>query len=174
MTSTNAVRAVLAALAVTAALVLQTSVFPHLAWRGVGPNVVLLVVVAGGLARGPQAGLVLGFGAGLLLDLAPPADHVAGRWALALLLVGYVAGRVRQDAPAGLGGTLAAVVACSFLGTSVFALTGLALQDTAATVPELLGVVLAGVAWDLALVLVVLPLVALARTRSEPDGVPAR
>ncbi len=34
---------------------------------------------------------------GLLLDLAPPADHVAGRWALALLLAGYVAGRVRQD-----------------------------------------------------------------------------
>ena len=40
---------------------------------------------------------MLGFAAGLLLDLAPPADHVAGRWALALVLVGYLAGRVRQD-----------------------------------------------------------------------------
>ncbi|MFB9313509.1 rod shape-determining protein MreD [Nocardioides plantarum] len=174
MTSSRAVRTVLLALAAVVALVLQTSVFPHFAWRGVGPDVVLLVVVAGGLLRGPQVGLVLGFGAGLLLDLAPPADHVAGRWALALLLVGYVAGRVRQDAPAGLGATLAAVAACSFLGTSVFALTGLLLQDRSATVPDLLEVVLTGVAWDLALTAVVLAVVALARARLEPDGVPAR
>jgi hypothetical protein len=31
---------------------------------------------------------VLGFVAGLLLDLVPPADHEAGRWALALVVVG--------------------------------------------------------------------------------------
>ena len=52
------------------------------------------------LVRGPQFAAVLGFFAGLLLDLAPPADHVAGRWALALVVVGYVAGRMRQDARA--------------------------------------------------------------------------
>jgi rod shape-determining protein MreD len=174
MTSSNALRSVLAVLVVAVALVLQTSVFPHLAWHGVGPDVVLLVVVAGGLLRGPQAGLVLGFGAGLLLDLAPPADHVAGRWALALLLVGYVAGRVRQDAPAGVGGTLAAVAACSFLGTSVFALTGLLLQDTSATVPDLLEVVLTGIVWDLALTVVVLLVVAAVRNRAEPEIAAAR
>ena len=88
MTSLHAMRAVLLGLAVGVALVLQTSVFPHLAWRGVGPDVVLLVVVAGGLARGAHVGMVLGFASGLVLDLAPPADHVAGRWALALLVVG--------------------------------------------------------------------------------------
>ena len=38
--------------------------------------------------------MVLGFGGGLLLDLVPPADHVAGRWALALLVAGYLSGRV--------------------------------------------------------------------------------
>ena len=36
---------------------------------------------------------------GLLLDLAPPADHVVGRWALALIVVGYVAGRMRTSGP---------------------------------------------------------------------------
>ena len=61
------------------------------------PNLVLLVVVAAALTRGPQFAAVLGFVAGVLLDLAPPADHIAGRWALALVVVGYVAGRVRQD-----------------------------------------------------------------------------
>lgn len=165
---------VVAGLAVVVALVLQTSVFSHLTWRGVGPDVVLLVVVAGGLARGAQFGMVLGFAAGLLVDLAPPADHVAGRWALALLLVGYVAGRVRQDAPAGVGGALAAVAACSFLGSSVFALTGIVLQDQAAGVPELLEVVLVGVGWDLVLAAFVLPVVAWALGRLDDDGRPAR
>ncbi len=170
MSPTTVARALFLALAVGVALVLQTSVFPHLAWRGIGPDVVLVVVVAAGLVRGAHVGMVLGFTAGLLLDLAPPADHVAGRWALALLLVGYVAGRVRQDAPAGVLGALAAVAACSFLGTSVFALTGLVLQDQAASVPDLLQVVLVGVVWDLALAPFVLPAVAWALTRLEPDA----
>ena len=83
-----------ALLAVSVALVVQASVFPHFAVQGVVPDLVLLVVVAAGLAYGSELGLVLGFGAGLLLDLAPPADHYAGRWALALMVVGYVAGRL--------------------------------------------------------------------------------
>src|SRR4051794_37973746 len=87
-------RALAALLAVSAALVLQASLFDHLAVGGVVPDLVLLVVVAAALAHGSEVGMVLGFGAGLLLDLAPPADHVAGRWALALMVVGYVAGRL--------------------------------------------------------------------------------
>ncbi len=174
VTAVTAGAIVFAALAVGVALVLQTTVFPHLAWRGVGPGVVLLVVVAAGLARGAHFAMVLGFVAGLLLDLAPPADHVAGRWALALLLVGYVAGRVRQDAPTGVGGALAAVAACSFLGSSVFALTGLLLQDRAATVPDLLEVVLIGVVWDVALAAFVIPVVAWGVGRLAADEASAR
>lgn len=179
MTPTNAARAVFVAVAVAFALVLQTTVFPHLAWRGIGPDVVLVVVVAGGLARGAHFGMVLGFASGLLLDLAPPADHVAGRWALALLVVGYVAGRVRQEAQSGAGagvlGSLAAVAACSFLGSSLFALSGLLLQDPTTDVPGLLEVVLVGVVWDLALAPFVLPAVGWALARFEiDDRVPAR
>ncbi|WP_134764926.1 rod shape-determining protein MreD [Nocardioides sp. 1609] len=167
MTGLSSVRVAFVALAAAVALVLQTTVFPHLAWHGVGPNVVLLVVVAAGLARGAHFGMVLGFGAGLLLDLAPPADHAAGRWALALLVVGHVAGRVRQDAPAGVGGALAAVAACSFLGSSLFTLTGL-LLDPGAGVPDLLEVVLAGVVWDLVLAAFVVPVVMRGLTRLDP------
>ena len=79
------------------ALVLQTTFFSHLSWPGVVPNLCLLLVVGVALVRGSEFAMVLGFVAGLLLDLAPPADHLAGRWALALIVVGYVAGRVRQD-----------------------------------------------------------------------------
>ena len=169
MNPTTAARSTFLVLAVTLALVLQTSVLPHFSWRGIGPDLVLVVVVAAGLARGAHVGLVLGFTAGLLLDLAPPADHVAGRWTLALLLVGYVAGRVRQDAPVGVAGSLAAVAACSFLGSSVFALTGLLLQDQATGIPELLQVVLVGVLWDLALAPFVLPGVSWVLRHLEPD-----
>lgn len=152
-------RAVPGALAVALALVLQVSVFGHLAWSGVVPNLVLLVVVGAALACGTEFAMVLGFGAGLLLDLAPPADHVVGRWALALMVVGYVAGRMRTRGRPSVGNTLGTVLACSFVGTSVFALTGLVLRDPAVAIPDLLQVTLVALAWDALLGLLVVPLV---------------
>ncbi|MGA8847354.1 MAG: rod shape-determining protein MreD, partial [Nocardioides sp.] len=66
--SASTARFLLVIAALLVALLLQTTVFPHLAWRGVVPNLVLLVVVAAGLVRGSQFALVVGFGAGVLLD----------------------------------------------------------------------------------------------------------
>ena len=165
----NALRAAVAAFAVAVALVLQVSVFPHLAWHGIVPDLCLLVVVAAALTRGAQFAMVLGFGAGVLLDLAPPADHVAGRWALALVLVGYVAGRVRQEAHPSAGTVVATVAASSFVGTSVFALSGLLLGDAALGIPQLLEVIVVALAWDLLLTPLVLPAVMAVFRRLEPD-----
>jgi rod shape-determining protein MreD len=141
------------------ALVLQVTFFPHLAVHGVVPNLCLLVVVAAALVRGPEQAAVLGFAAGLLLDLAPPADHVAGRWALSLVVVGYVAGRVRSDAAArpSVTGVLATVATSSFVGTSIYAITGLLLQDPVVSVADLLPVVLLAVGWDVLLAPLLLP-----------------
>jgi len=172
--STATARTCLVALAVVVALVLQTTLFAHLTWRGAVPDLVLLVVVAVALVRGSQYAMVLGFLAGLLLDLAPPADHVAGRWALALLLVGYVAGRVRRDVLPSVGTCLVTVAACSFLGSSVFALSGLLLQDTVASVPELLGVVLTAVLWNVVLAAFVLPPVTRVLDHLEPEQLALR
>lgn len=172
--SAASARVCLVVLAVLVALVLQTTVFPHLAWRGIVPDLVLLVVVAVGLVRGSQSGLVVGFGAGVLLDLAPPAEHSAGRWALALMLVGYVAGRLRRDVLPSVGTALATVAACSFLGASVFALSGLLLDATSATIPDLLRVVVAAVVWDVVLAAFVLPPVTRALDRLEPERLVAR
>jgi len=161
-------RSAAAVLAVVVALVLQVTVFAHVSWHGVVPNLVLLVVVATGLVRGAQPAMVLGFVAGVLLDLAPPADHVAGRWALALVVVGYVAGRVRQDVRPTAGSVVATVAASSFVGTSVFALSGIVLQDPALAVGDVLQVVAVGVFWDVLLTPFVLPLVMGAFRRLEP------
>jgi len=145
--------------------------------------------VATGLVGGSQTAMVLGFGAGLLLDLAPPADHAAGRWALALLLAGWVAGRVRADStfagatdapalrgrpgPVGaareglaprlprLPQVLATVAGCSLLATTTFAATGLVLRDPATGAGDLVPVVVASVVLDLATALVLVPVAAL-------------
>ncbi|WP_372727156.1 rod shape-determining protein MreD [Nocardioides sp.] len=161
-------RAAVAALAVVVALILQVSLFPHLAWQGIVPNLCLLVVVGAALTRGAQFAAVLGFVAGLALDLAPPADHVAGRWALALVIVGYVAGRVRQETRPTATAVIATVAATSFIGTSVFALSGMLLRDPVLPVTEMLQVIVVAVAFDVLLTPFVLPPVMTMFQRLEP------
>lgn len=162
----------LAALAVVVlATVLQVSLFPHVAWHGVVPNLALLVVVGAALVRGPEFAAVLGFTAGVLIDLAPPADHLAGRWALALVLVGYLAGRARQDLKPTATAVVLTVAASSFVGSSVFALSGLLLRDPVVAVPDMLEVILVAVVWDVLLTPFVLPPVMALFRRLEPARV---
>lgn len=150
-------RAAVAVLAVVVALVVQVSLFPHLAWHGIVPNLCLLVVVAAALTVEAPFAMVLGFAAGLALDLAPPADHVAGRWALALTVVAFLAARVRQDQKPTAMAVVGTVAASSFVATSLFALTGVVLSDPATSVSGLLEVVLVAVVWDVLLTPFVLP-----------------
>jgi rod shape-determining protein MreD len=144
------------------ALILQVSLFDAFSWQGVVPDLVLMVVVAGALSRGGQAGMILGFAAGLMMDLAPPADHIAGRWALALLVAGYVAGRFRQDTSMTRGrqsvlAVVATMAACSFVANSVFALSGMILTDPSIGFGEVLRVIGVALVWDVLLTPIVLP-----------------
>ena len=59
--------------------------------------------------------------------------------------------------------------AASFVGTSVFALTGLLLRDPAVGVGELLRVEVMALCWDVALALVVVPLTLGLFAKVEPD-----
>jgi rod shape-determining protein MreD len=162
-------RMLVAFLVVCLALVLQVSLFPYLAWQGIVPNLCLLVVVGAALTRGPQVAVLLGFLAGVAMDLAPPADHVAGRWALALVVVGYLAGRVRQDVKPTAVAVVATVAATSFIGTSVFAITGVVLQDPLLDVTQVLQVILVAVLWDVLLTPFVLPPVMAMFNRLQPE-----
>ena len=166
----RSLRVAVAAALVVVALVLQVAVFPHVAWEGIVPNFCLLVVVAAALVRGPAFAATLVFCAGLMLDLAPPADHVAGRWALALVVVGYVAGLMRQDTRTSATTVVATVAASSFVGTSVYALSGLLLGDAVAGSADLVRVLLVSLLWDVLLTPFVLPGVMRLLTRLEPAG----
>lgn len=166
----NVVRALAALAMVVVAIALQNSLFPHLAWNGVVPNLVLLVVVAAALTRGPQFAMVLGFTAGVLMDVVPPADHFAGRWALALVVVAWVATRVRQESRPSMPTILVTVAASSFIATSVFALSGLLLRDPVVGVGDMLVVIGVSVLWDLLLAPIVLPLAMRVLDRAGPRG----
>jgi hypothetical protein len=95
-------RASITAAVIVLAVCLQVGLLADVSVAGVVPDLVLLVVVGVALVHGPSRAAVVGLLAGLTLDLAPPADHTAGRWALALVLVGYLAGLVRSDAAGAL------------------------------------------------------------------------
>ena len=155
--------------AVVVALVVQVSLFPHLAWHGIVPNLCLLVVVAAALTVEAPFALVLGFTAGLTLDLAPPADHVAGRWALALTIAAFLAARVRQDQKPSAMTVVGTVAAASFVASSLFALSGIVLSDPAMSIGGLLEVVLVAVVWDVLLTPFVLPPLMRLFTRLSPQ-----
>lgn len=167
----TAIRALVTTLVVLAAVVLQVAVFSLLSFEGVVPNLVLLVVVAAGLVRGPEFAAVLGFAGGLVMDLAPPSDHVVGLWALALVVVGYLAGRVRTDGGTSVLTCVLTVASCSFVGASLFALSGLVLSDPGVPVAETLRVISVSVLYDVLLTPLLLPLLMRLFTRLQPHRV---
>jgi rod shape-determining protein MreD len=159
--------AVAALIVVTAAL--QVSVFTHFSLNGVAPDLVMLVVIAAALSRGADYGAVVGFSAGLLVDLAPPADHIAGRWALAMLAVGWLIGLMRTDSSLSPVSTVFTVGAGVFVGTSLFAISGIVLEEPGATVSSALRVIPLAIGYDVLLTPLVIPLVFLVLRRLEPS-----
>ena len=152
----------LVALFLIVAVAVQTSVLTNIAVAGVTCDLVLIVVIALALSRGPEWGALTGFAGGLLLDVVPPADHTAGRWALGLAIAGYVAGLIRREASTGPVGPLGVAVTV-VLGTAIslflYSATGSLLHDPSVDWGEF-GVRL-GIAagYDVVGAIVVIPLV---------------
>jgi rod shape-determining protein MreD len=167
----TAVRALVVTALVMLAVTIQLGVLPAIAISDVVPNLVLVLVIALALARGPEFGALVGFASGLALDLAPPADHVAGRWALAFVVVGYLAGLARRDARASAMAAVLVVAAGSFIGTSLFALSGLVLQDSGVTLEGVMHVLPIALLYDIVLTPLVVPVVLAMMRRLEPASV---
>jgi rod shape-determining protein MreD len=100
---------------------------------GEGPDLVLLAVVALSLTGGPLAGLLTGFLAGLALDIAPPASHTIGQYALVFCLVGYGCGRLAELGDASPSLYVAISAAAAAVGATLHAVLGVMLSDPEVT-----------------------------------------
>jgi rod shape-determining protein MreD len=91
----KALTAVVFAASLFAAVVIQLTMLNRLPLPGpAAPDLVLLLVAAIAVCVSPAAAAVTGFAGGLALDVAPPAAHYAGEYALVFCLVAYAAARV--------------------------------------------------------------------------------
>ncbi|MEW2398584.1 rod shape-determining protein MreD [Streptomyces sp. NPDC046862] len=164
-------RMLLSTTLVIVALVVQVSILARLHLPGAVPDLVLLTVLGLALVYGHVGGALIGFGAGLLADLAPPADHAAGRYALVLCVVGYLAGLVKPDTGQlrSATGPMAVVVAAAVGTTLLYAGVGALVGDTAARHVGLPSLLFTAALYDLLLAPFVVPgIMALAR-RADND-----
>jgi len=145
-------RAVLSAVLLLVALVLQLTVVNRLPLPGAGgPDLVLLVVVAIGLSGRPAAGAVTGFCAGLGLDIAPPGSYLVGEYALVFCLIGYLCGRLSGTSNRSALLTILTAMAASAAGEALFAAIGLAVSDPQVTWPSVRDVLPSSVIYDVVL-----------------------
>lgn len=156
---------------VVVALVIQVSVLARLHLPGAVPDLLLLTVLGLAMVYGHVAGALIGFGAGLLADLAPPADHAAGRYALVLCVIGYLAGLAKPENGRlkSATGPMAVVVAAALGATLLYAGVGALVGDTAARHVGLGSLLFTASLYDLLLAPFVVPgIMALAR-RADND-----
>lgn len=79
------------ALFVLVSFVLQCSVFGHIAFAGIIPNMMIILTASFGFMRGEKEGLVIGFFCGLLNDVF--FGSFLGFYALVLMYIGYLNGK---------------------------------------------------------------------------------
>ncbi|GLF93717.1 rod shape-determining protein MreD [Streptomyces yaizuensis] len=162
-------RVLLTTTLVVVALVVQVSVLARLQLPGATPDLVLLTVVALALVHGHVSGALTGFGAGLVADLAPPADHAVGRYALVLCVIGYLAGLARPENGRIKSATvpMLVVVGAAIGSTLLYAGVGNLVGDTAAG--GIAGLLFTAAVYDLLLAPFTVPLIMAVARRAEND-----
>jgi rod shape-determining protein MreD len=177
----TAVRRALTGLALAvillAAVVLQLTVVNRLPLPAAYPDLVLLAVTAIAVCTGPLPGMLAGFAGGLALDIAPPASHYAGEYALIFCLAGYGAARAMR-AIYDLTGerdpvtmfTVMAVAAAA--GEAGKAALGMLLSEPDVTGPAIKQVLPAAILYDLLLAPLMFLLVARLTRDADPERAP--
>jgi rod shape-determining protein MreD len=164
-------RVLLSTLLVVIALVVQVCVLARLQLPGAVPDLLLLVVLGLALVYGHTGGALIGFGAGLLADLAPPADHAAGRYALVLCGIGYLAGLAKPETGQlrSATGPMLVVVAAAIGSTLLYAGVGQLVGDDAAHHAGLSKLLFTAALYDLLLAPFTVPLIMGMARKSEND-----
>ncbi|MFJ3528464.1 MULTISPECIES: rod shape-determining protein MreD [unclassified Streptomyces] len=164
-------RTLLSIALVVLALVVQVSVLARLQLPGAVPDLLLMVVLGLAFVYGHVSGALIGFAAGLLADLAPPADHAAGRYALVLCVIGYLAGLVKPENGQLKSAVMpmAVVVAAAIGSTLLYAGVGALVGDTAARHVGLGSLLFTAAVYDLLLAPFTVPLIMAMARRTVND-----
>lgn len=164
-------RILLSIVLVAAALIVQVSVLARLQLPGATPDLLLLVVLGLAMVYGHTAGALTGFFAGLVADLAPPADHAAGRYALVLCVIGYAAGLTKPEGGQHRSATVPMLtVAGGAIGsTLLYAGVGALVGDSAARHVGITSLLLTATLYDLLLAPFTVPLIMALARRTERD-----
>lgn len=86
----NMKRILVYAISIIVCVLLETTVFQHLALASVIPNLLIILVTVFGLIRGKDEGMVLGFFCGLVRDVL--YGELLGFCALIYMVIGYLSG----------------------------------------------------------------------------------
>ena len=144
-------RVVIALASVIVAIVLQTTVFGagRIQPFGVAPALVTLVIVLLAPYIEAEYHVMIGFTAGLLMDLM--GSGTLGLWAMSMTVVAFTAHRVRQRFADRLSMTLVVAGALTFLGQFVFVVLGTLFGQGTMGEPGLIGKLLLPALWNVAL-----------------------
>ena len=161
-------RLLLGVVVVVTALLAQGTVLARLPLPGAAPDLLLVVVVAFALVEGSRSGLLTGFAAGVLADLA--GDAQLGRLALAYAVVGYVCGLVHDETERSVVLPFVAVGVGAATAVLVYAGEGVLLGDPRITGGAVLRSLASTVPYSVVLTPFVVPVVGLLVRRL--DGQP--
>jgi rod shape-determining protein MreD len=178
----TALRRIAQALAIPVALLLAVTLQLAVVNRapfpgGATPDLVLLTVAAIAVCTGPVTGMLAGFCSGLAVDIAPPAAHLAGEYALVFCLVGYACGRARNAITYATGEqTMVTSLTVMALGVAAGeagkAALGMMLSDPDVTSPAIKHVLPVAIIYDLLLCPFAYWLISLVLRRPAPERAP--
>ncbi len=161
----------LSLLLVVLAVLFQTTVFHSVRPFGASPDLALLTVIACVRWLKPETGVLLGFTAGLMVDLFGTAPF--GLYALAFTLAAYATVTVGSRFDYGLHYSSAAVGGITFAGLGAVALIGTLFGEGTLGSPEILRTLVLVPVYNMLLGLAVLPLVGRFFALWTPSGMKA-
>lgn len=137
----------------------QSAVIARWNLPGAVPDLVLVTMIAFAMRQLPQHGAQMGFLAGLLLDVAPPADGLIGLSALSMTVIGFLAATFRTDFGRSVFGPLLFSAAAGAGSVLVHALIGGLLGDPTVVVSRTPMLMLSSAFYCTLLATIVIPLV---------------
>jgi rod shape-determining protein MreD len=153
----KALGAITLAAALFAAVIVQLTVVNRLPLPGAAaPDLVLALVTAIAVTTTPAIAAITGFAGGLALDIAPPAAHYAGEYALIFCLACYAAARVHRAIISASGEhdpvtAFTIMVAATAAGEAGKAALGMLLSDPNVTTAAVSRVLPGAILYDLVL-----------------------